>query len=66
VKPADPGKESMANWFTSRTAFFDQLVGENVDQMDQMVLLGAGFDSRAFKYCQGKAIKVFELDEEQT
>jgi methyltransferase (TIGR00027 family) len=28
--------------------------------------MGAGFDTRAFKYCKGKNIKVFELDQENT
>jgi len=28
--------------------------------------MGAGFDTRVFKYCKGKDIKVFELDEENT
>ena len=34
--------------------------------MGQVVFMGAGFDTRAFKYCKGKNIKVFELDKENT
>jgi len=34
--------------------------------MDQVVFMGAGFDTRAFKYCKGKNVKVFELDQENT
>jgi len=50
----------------SRTAFFDKIMEKNIAQMDQVVFMGAGFDTRAFKYCKGKNIKVFELDQENT
>ncbi len=62
----EPGKESLMSFINSRTEFFDQIMEKNIDSMNQVVFMGAGFDTRAFKYCKGKNIKVFELDKENT
>ena len=59
-------KASLTSLVNSKTPFFDRIMEKNIDSMDQVVLMGAGFDTRAFKYCKGKNIKVFELDKENT
>lgn len=66
VKPSEPGKESFLTFAPSRTVFFDRVMEKHLPSMYQVVLLGAGFDSRPFKFCQGKQVKVFELDEART
>jgi len=62
----EPEKVSLTSLVKYKTGFFDRIMEKNIDSMDQVVLMGAGFDTRAFKYCKGKDIKVFELDEENT
>ena len=60
----EPEKVSSMGLISCRTAFFDKIMEKNIDTMDQVVFMGAGFDTRAFKYCKGKNVKVFELDQE--
>jgi methyltransferase (TIGR00027 family) len=43
-----------------RTAFFDQVVENHRGTCTQLVVLGAGFDSRAWTH--GEGLKVFEVD----
>jgi len=62
----EPEKASLMSSVGCRTGFFDRIMEKNIDSMDQVVFMGAGFDTRAFKYCKGKNIKVFELDKENT
>ncbi|RKX77249.1 MAG: hypothetical protein DRP87_09615 [Spirochaetes bacterium] len=62
----EPGKENLVTTVLSRTAFFDRLLEKYLPSGDQVVLLGAGFDSWSFKFCQGKTVKVFELNEART
>lgn len=62
----EPEKVSLMSFVNYRTEFFDKIMEKYVDSMDQVVFMGAGFDTRAFKYCKGKNIKVFELDKENT
>jgi methyltransferase (TIGR00027 family) len=60
----EPEKASLMSLVSCRTGFFDKIMEKNIDTMDQVVFMGAGFDTRAFKYCKGKNVKVFELDQE--
>ncbi|MQY56403.1 MAG: SAM-dependent methyltransferase [Dehalococcoidia bacterium] len=62
----EPEKASLMSLVGCRTGFFDKMMEKNINSMDQVVFMGAGFDTRAFKYCKGKNIKVFELDKEST
>ncbi len=66
AKIPEPEKASLMSFVNSRTEFFDKLMEKYIDSMDQVVFMGAGFDTRAFKYCKEKNIKVFELDKENT
>ena len=62
----EPEKASLMSLVACKTKFFDKIMKKNINSMDQVVFMGAGFDTRAFKYCKGKKIKVFELDKENT
>lgn len=62
----EPEKASLTSIVNCRTGFFDRIMEKNINSMDQVVFMGAGFDTRAFKYCKGKNIKVFELDKVNT
>ncbi len=61
-----PEKATLMSFLNCRTEFFDKTKEKNINSMDQVVFMGAGFDTRAFKYCKEKNIKVFELDKENT
>jgi methyltransferase (TIGR00027 family) len=45
-----------------RTRFFDDLVCSEADRIDQVVLLGAGFDMRAFRLSAPAQVRWFEID----
>jgi len=62
----EPEEASLTSLHSCKTGFFDKIMEKNIDSMDQVVFMGAGFDTRAFKYCKGKNVKVFELDQENT
>ncbi|WP_341225297.1 SAM-dependent methyltransferase [uncultured Arcticibacterium sp.] len=55
-------KESIYTLLASRTVFFDKIYEENLEGIEQVVLIGAGFDTRLIKYCKHKKIAAFELD----
>jgi methyltransferase (TIGR00027 family) len=47
----------------ARTCFIDRLLGEAlVADIDQVVILGAGFDSRAYRIPGMERVRVFEID----
>lgn len=60
---APKGEENRLNFFYSRHLFFDETFEKNLANVKQVVLLGAGFDTRSFKYCQKEGLAVFELDQ---
>ncbi|MFB9240026.1 class I SAM-dependent methyltransferase [Plantactinospora siamensis] len=45
-----------------RTRFFDDVLLDNVDRAEQIVLLGAGLDTRAYRLPLPRRLTVFELD----
>jgi methyltransferase (TIGR00027 family) len=45
---------------------FDRIMEKYVDEMEQIVLPGAGFDLIALHFTKGKNVKVFELDQVNT
>ena len=52
----------------ARTAFFDRIVEQALkENIDQVVLLGAGYDSRPYRFCEFiQDTKIFELDTKPT
>ena len=65
-KFVEPGKESLSNMINARTEFFDESLGRHLGEMDQVVFMGAGYDTRAYKFCQNQGIETFEIDMENT
>ena len=55
-------------YFIARTAYLDAVVEQALEaHVPQLVLLGAGYDTRAYRFCHLlKATRVFELDEPVT
>lgn len=65
-----PGKEDLSNMLNARTLFFDKTLVRAVEggkaPVEQVVVLGAGFDSRLFKFCSKREISRFEVDQFST
>merc|ERR1719376_13747 len=58
-----PGDEKFKDLVPARTLYFDQIIDRVLPQVDQFVLLGAGYDCRAYQYCH-LGIKIFEIDQD--
>ena len=65
-KVDEPGKETFLSFAGPRVLMFDRIMEKHVDEMEQIVLPGAGFDLTALHATTGKDIKVFELDQVNT
>ena len=63
---AEPGKETPVSTAGRRVLMFDAIVEKYVDEMEQIVIPGAGFDLVALHFAKGKNTKVFELDQAET
>ncbi len=46
----------------ARTTFLDAAVDHHLAEVDQLVVLGAGFDTRAFRLPEGTTVPAFEVD----
>lgn len=62
----EEGKESVWTFVNARTLYFDRIMEQHLDHVDQVVILGGGFDLRVLKYTVGKNLMVFELDQKKT
>jgi methyltransferase (TIGR00027 family) len=51
---------------SARTAFFDSVVQRHLTGSHQLVILGAGFDTRAFRLPHDAGLRVFEVDVPKT
>ena len=49
-----------------RTKYIDDILRENLEEMEQLLILGAGFDTRALRIEGIESLKVFEVDHPQT
>jgi len=58
-----PGYESYKDLITARTTYFDEMIERILPQVEQFVLLGAGYDCRPYDFCH-RGVKVFEIDQE--
>ena len=63
---AEEGAEDLRDLVTARTFYFDRIIQRVVDDMDQFVLLGAGYDTRAYGELMRDGLAFFELDREDT
>ncbi|MBC8504764.1 MAG: class I SAM-dependent methyltransferase [Anaerolineales bacterium] len=65
-KLVEPGEENLDSTAGIRVLAFDRIMEKYVDEMEQIVLPGAGFDLIALRFTKGKNVKVFELDQVNT
>ena len=66
AKIAEPGKETTFSTPGSRVLLFDRIIEKYVDEMEQIVIPGSGFDLIALRFTKGKEVKVFEIDQVKT
>jgi len=59
------GKEGLADLVGARTIYFDEILERHKDAQ-QFVLLGAGFDTRAYGRMADGRLRFFELDQKTT
>jgi methyltransferase (TIGR00027 family) len=50
----------------ARQTFFDTVVDRHLANISQLVILGAGFDTRAFRLPKGTRVRAFEVDVPKT
>ncbi len=60
------GEETIDSTAGIRVLTFDKIMEKYVDEMDQIVLPGVGFDLISLHFTKGKDVKVFELDQVNT
>ena len=65
-KLVEPGEETADSTAGIRVLMFDKVMEKYVDEMEQIVLPGAGFDLMTLQFTKGKKVKVFELDQVKT
>jgi methyltransferase (TIGR00027 family) len=58
-----PEQTSLTNLVPSRTVLFDNLIRKNAQHFSQLVILGAGLDTRAYGDLKEQDLDIFELDE---
>lgn len=63
---AEPLEANLAAVSGSRVVTFDRIMEKHIDDMEQIVFPGAGFDLMALHLTKGKNIKVYELDQVNT
>ncbi|HET9983345.1 MAG TPA: SAM-dependent methyltransferase [Longimicrobiales bacterium] len=61
-----PGVPPMMHQSAARTTFYDAAVQRHLPRIDQLVVLGAGFDTRAYRLPEGTRVRRFEVDTPRT
>lgn len=62
----EEGAEGLADLIVARTLYFDRIIERVVGDMEQFVLLGAGFDTRAYGMVKRQGLAFFEVDQATT
>ncbi len=60
--PPPDGAETIADLVVARTLYFDRILGRVLPGVEQLVLLGAGYDTRAFGPLVPDGVACFEVD----
>lgn len=60
------GKETLTNFINSRTVLFDQIMEKYASEVEQIVIMGGGFDLRILQLTGDGTARVFEVDQEKT
>jgi methyltransferase (TIGR00027 family) len=61
-----PGEPPMAHQPAARTTFYDQALARHLPHAEQLVILGAGFDTRAYRLPADARVRSFEVDQPAT
>ena len=61
-----PGDPPMADQSAARTTFFDAALARHLENVDQLVILGAGWDTRAYRLPEDTRVRCFEVDAART
>ena len=56
------GQEGLQDLVTARTLYFDRIIEQRLAEMEQFVVMGAGYDTRAYGIFRHKGL-TFELDQ---
>jgi methyltransferase (TIGR00027 family) len=62
----EPGRETLVSTPGRRVLMFDQIMKKHLDDVEQIVIPGAGFDLIALHFTDENNVKVFELDQADT
>jgi len=65
-KLVEPGKETLDSTAGIRVLTFDRILKKYLNEMEQIVMPGAGFDLMALQHTKGNNVKVFEIDQVNT
>ena len=57
------GDENIADMVATRTVHFDAIIARAIKDVDQFVLLGAGYDTRAYGQMAAGGVTCFEVDQ---
>ena len=59
----DQGHEDLRDLVVSRTLYIDHVIDRVIDDVEQFVLMGAGYDTRAYGGLSTKNVVIFEMDQ---
>ena len=59
----EAGAEGLRDLIVSRTLYFDRIIERVIGEVEQFVVMGAGYDTRAYGDLQEKGLALFELDQ---
>jgi methyltransferase (TIGR00027 family) len=62
----EEGAEGIGDIIVARTLYFDRIIERVVGDVEQFVLLGAGFDTRPYGTLKRQGLAFFELDQRTT
>lgn len=62
-KIPEPGAEGLSEFVVVRTLHFDRVIERVIDQIEQFVVMGAGYDTRAYGDFHRDGVTFFELDQ---
>jgi len=65
-KLPEPGEETLSSCAGCRVLTFDRILKKYLNEMEQIVMPGAGFDLMALQLTKRNNVKVFELDQVNT
>jgi len=62
----EKGEEGIADLVVARTLYFDRIIERGVKDVEQFVVLGAGYDTRAYGELKKHGVEFFEVDQAVT